>query len=63
MRGRYLKYVSKDKIILDHILEAMFGLSQVDSKEKLDKLIKELEQMPDFEIDFSKIKDEDEVRI
>lgn len=52
--------MSKDRIPLHHILEEMFGLSQIDSKEKLDQLIKELEEMPDFEIDFSKIKDENE---
>jgi len=54
----------KDRIPLHHILEAMFGVGQIDSKEKLDKLIKELESLPseilDTPIDFSKIKDEDE---
>lgn len=57
----------KDRIPLDHILEEMFGLSQVDSKEKLEQLIGELEKLPpevlDTPIDFSKIKDEDEFRI
>lgn len=55
--------MSKDRIPLHHILEEMFGLSQIDSKEKFDKLIKELESLPpevlDTPIDFSKIKDKE----
>ena len=55
---------NKDIIRLDHILEAMFGVGEIDSKEKSEKLIQELESLPpevlDTPIDFSKILDENE---
>lgn len=41
-------------IPLHHLFEEMFGISKIESKEDLDKLIKTLEEMPDFEIDLSK---------
>lgn len=52
----------KDRIPLDHILEEMFGVGQIDSKEKLEQWIAEMEKLPpevlDAPIDFSKIKNE-----
>ena len=47
-----------EKIIipLHHILEELTGISKIKTKEDLEKLIKALKEMPNFEIDFSKLR-------
>ena len=52
---------NKTRIPLFHILEEMFGISQIDSKDKLNELLKKLESLPpeilNKPIDFSKLSD------